>query len=84
MKKTLVLGATLATVIASVASPAFAAAKHRAPVAEDTSGPYAYGANASNYSRPADTVEFGNRVVGEDPDPGIRTQLLHDPVASEY
>jgi len=29
-------------------------------------------------------VTFGNRVVGEDPDPNIRAQLLHDPVMSEY
>ena len=85
MKKLLASTVALATVLASLVSPAFAASsKHRAPVANDASEPYAQGGPAGNYARNSDVVTFGNRVVGEDPDPSIRTQLLRDPEPSEY
>lgn len=81
MKNILATGAALA-VLASLASPAFAASsKHRAPVAYDA---YSQGNNEQVYSRPSDVVTFSGRVVGEDPDANIRTQILHDPVPSEY
>jgi len=82
MKKLLASSVALATVLASLASPAFAASsKHRAPVASE---PYAQGGPVGSYARNSDVVTFGNRIVGEDPDQNIRTQLLHDPVPSEY
>ena len=85
MKKLLVSSIALATVLASLASPAFAASsKHRAPVANEASEPYAQGGPAGSYARNPDVVTFGNHVVGEDPDQNIRTQLLRDPEPSEY
>ena len=84
MKKLLAPSIALATVLASLASPAFAApSRHRAPVAQDTMGPYGQ-ANPQYFARQPDVVTFGGRVVGEDPDANIRTQLLHDPVMSDY
>jgi hypothetical protein len=84
MKKTLTTCAALATVLASLASPAFAAPpKHRAPVMNDTTAPYDQGA-FEQLARPSDVVTTQGRVVGADPDANIRTQLLHDPVPSEY
>ena len=74
-----VVFATLATVSAS---PVFAAQlKHRAPVIHEL--PYGQ-IGAQNYAGRSDVVTFGSRVVGEDPDINIRTQMLHDPVVSEY
>jgi hypothetical protein len=78
MKSALFAGVALATVIAS---PAFAAAGHRAAEARDTL-PYGQ-IGAQNYARQPDVVTFGSRIVGEDPDANIRGQLLHDPVVSE-
>lgn len=80
-KTILAAGIALATVFAS---PAFAAPpKHRAPVANDTVSTYGR-ANGQFMARQSDLVTFGNRVVGEDPDLNIRSQLLHDPEPSEY
>jgi hypothetical protein len=85
MKKTLTTCVALATVLASLASPAFAAPpKHRAPVMNDTTmEPYNQGA-FEQLARPSDIVVTQGRVVGADPDANIRTQLLHDPVPTEY
>ena len=80
MKKTFIIVAALA----AFASPALAAtAKQGAPLLQDTAtanGPYA------GYDSPRDrnVVMFGNRIVGEDPDPAIRAQMQHDPAQSEY
>ena len=83
MKKLLASSVALATVLASLASPAFAASsKHRAPVANDAWAPYAQGGPAGVQN--PDVVTFSNHVVGEDPDQNIRTQLLRDPEPSEY
>jgi hypothetical protein len=61
----------------AVASPAFAAAKHRAPVQRPA---VSYGEPVGNaYLGSSDVVTFGGHVVGEDPDASIRTQLLFDP-----
>lgn len=82
MKVVLAAAVALAT---AFASSAYAAPpKHRAPVDRDTLVPYAQGATVPYAAHQPDVVMLGNRVVGEDPDPAIRTQLLHDPVPSEY
>ena len=81
MKTKFAIAAALA---AMLASPALAAPpKHRAPVSNDTE---AYGAalTARPYANRSDFSMFGNRVIGEDPDPNIRSQMQHDPVPSEY
>jgi hypothetical protein len=84
MKKTLTTCTALAAVLASLASPAFAAPpKHRAPVMNDTTESYNQGA-FEQLARPSDVVVTQGRVVGADPDANIRTQLLHDPVPTEY
>ena len=75
MKKLLATSATLATVLAALASPAFAA--HRAPVGHDT--PYGQRSGDQTLARPSDVVVTEGRVVGADPDINIRTQLLRDP-----
>ena len=76
MKKTLIVVATLV----SVATPVLAApAAHRAPVNQDTSvmnGPYA--AYDQSPAQNHNVAALGSRVVGEDPDPGIRSQLIRD------
>jgi hypothetical protein len=79
----------LALAVTAVLSvPAFAAPpKHHATTERDPMAPYAQetqGAYQPFVGRPSDVVTFGNRVVGEDPDPNIRSQMLHDPVMSEY
>jgi len=81
MKKLLTTSAALATVFASLASPAFAAPpKHRAPVEHDTMAPYyAQSTHEQMLNRPSDAVTFDGRVIGADPDANIRTQLQRDP-----
>lgn len=78
--------ATLVALATVLASPVYAAsAKHRSPAVQ--AGANAFGQfNSGPYSntRAGDTVVFGNRVIGQDPDPNIRTQMLHDPVSSDY
>jgi hypothetical protein len=79
MKKTFVTAVALGTVLGALASPAFAAPpRHRAPVASDT-GPYGPFAQERLMAPPSTVVTTEGRVVGADPDPNIRTQLLHDP-----
>jgi hypothetical protein len=79
MKKLLTTGVALATVFAALASPAFAAPpKHRAPVANDTMAPYGQPPGDQVLARPSDVVITEGRVVGADPDPNIRTQLIRD------
>jgi len=75
MKKLLATSAALATVLATLSSPAFAA--RRAPVGQDT--PYGQPAGDQTLARPSDVVVTEGRVVGADPDVNIRTQLLRDP-----
>ena len=80
MKKTFIIVAALA----AFASPALAATskQHLAPVQDVTPANGPYGAYDSPRNR--DVVMFGNRIVGEDPDPAIRAQMQHDPAGSEY
>ena len=73
MKKLLIAGAALATVLAAVSSPAFAA--HRAP---DTMSPYGQPSGDQTLARPSDLAVTEGRVVGADPDINIRTQLIRD------
>jgi hypothetical protein len=79
MKKLLTTGAALATVFASLAAPAFAAApRHQAPVANDAVTQYLQRSHEELLARPSDVVTSEGRVIGADPDQNIRTQLLHD------
>jgi len=79
MKKTFVTAVALGTVLAALASPAFAAPpKHRAPVANDT-GPYGPFPQERLMAPPSSIVTAEGRIIGADPDPNIRTQLLRDP-----
>ena len=78
MKKLLTTSVALATVFASLASPAFAAStRHRAPVANDAVEPYGQPGDEA-LARPSDVAVTEGRVVGADPDPNIRTQLIRD------
>lgn len=76
MKKSLIFSVALATVLAA---PAFAAApKYRAPVTGNDT-PY-----RQTMMPPANSVITEGKLVGVDPDPNIRTQLLHDPDPSGF
>ena len=76
MKKLLATSATLATVLAALSSPAFAA--HRAPDGHDTMNPYGQPSGDATLARPSDLAVTEGRVVGADPDINIRTQLIRD------
>ena len=80
MKKLLATSAALATVLAALSSPAFAA--RRAPVGNDT--PYGQPSGDQTLARPSDLAVTEGRVVGADPDINIRTQLLRDPTQGGY
>ena len=71
-----------------VAASVFATAVQAAPVrhSHERSALHAYGqaTQGAALAHDRDIVTFGGRVIGEDPDPNIRTQMLHDPVPSEY
>ena len=83
MKKTLALSAALATVLAALASPAFAAAaRHRTPVATDSDAPYGQ-PMASMASQSEIVTGSGSHVIA-DPDPNIMSQLLRDPDPSGF
>jgi hypothetical protein len=75
MKKLLATSAALATVLAAISSPAFAA--HRAPVGHDTM-PYVQPSSDEMLARPSDLAITDSHVVGADPDVNIRTQLIRD------
>ncbi len=79
MKKLLTTGVALVTVYASLAAAAFAApSKNRAPVASDRAQSYARSANEELLARPSDVVTVEGRIVGADPDLGIRAEILRD------
>jgi hypothetical protein len=82
MTKLFLTTAALATILAS--SPLAAPSKHRVPMAHDGMGAYGIVANGQYYARDPDVVIDGNRVVGRDPDIGIRSQLLKDDHVSDY
>ena len=78
MKIKIAIGLALAAVLAS---PAFAA--HHVPAA--TAPMESYGQSNERYvPRQPDVVTLGSRVIGEDPDANIRSQMEHDPTPSEY
>jgi hypothetical protein len=76
--KTLVSAFVLATL---VATPAFAAKKHRA-ISPEAAAAQASVPNDQSYPT-ADvyTVIVNGRIVGRDPDPNVRMMLTRDPVA---
>ena len=85
MKKLLATSAALATVFASLASPAFAAAPRRqAPVANDAAAQYLQRSHEELLARPSDVVTSEGRIIGADPDQNIRTQLLRDAYPNGY
>jgi hypothetical protein len=76
MKKTLIATLALATL---AASPAFAASsthrlRHAATALDNI-----YASEPGYVSQNPNTVVFGNTVVGQDPDPNIRLQMIRDP-----
>ena len=80
MKKTLIATLAFATL---VASPAFAQSngqrtRHVARAIENTNMAVP-GDLVLNGTQNPNVVTFANRVVGQDPDINIRTQLLRDP-----
>jgi hypothetical protein len=79
MKNTLAPSAALAIVLVALASPTFAASKHRMPVAADTDARY-----ASPMAPQGEIVTGSGSHVIADPDPNIRTQLLRDPDPSGF
>ena len=77
--------AATAALVMALAQPAFAAPKNRNQVMNDA--PRAFGATApgTNYVPNGGTVvTLGNRVIGQDPDPNIRAQILRDPFPGNY
>jgi len=78
MKKMLTTSVALVTVFSALASTAFAASRHRAPVANDTVQSYARNANEELLARPSDVVTGEGRIIGADPDLSIRTEILRD------
>lgn len=78
MKK-LVLGLALASA-AFATAPAFAATTHhtRQPLARSDSAYENYAA-APGYNATSPEVVFDNRVIGRDPDPNVRLELMRDP-----
>jgi len=77
--------AAAAVLVAALASPTLAAPKHRnhgkdATRAYGTANPGGYYAPNSN----GRVVAFGNRVIGQDPDPNIRLQMRRDPNPGNY
>lgn len=82
MKAIFVPGIALVTVLASTA---FAAPpKHRVPLARDDMSSYGQNAGDRSFARGSDVVIEGNRVIGQDPDPNVRAQLLKDSAVSDY
>ena len=82
MKTTIAVAVTLA---AFVATPAFAAHKkghkHRRAavvVVEPQVQPRYYGQFVFGHDPNPNNVYAGNRYVGTDPDPNVRTRLLYD------
>ena len=69
----------LAAIVAVVASPASAAPKHHVNHVNPT-----YATQNAYRSSASDVVIDGNRVVGQDPDLNIRTQLLRDSAVADY
>jgi hypothetical protein len=65
----------------ALVSPTLAATKHRHPVANDAARAYgaAVPAPGAFYAPNRDSVFFDNHVIGQDPDPNIRFQILRDP-----
>jgi hypothetical protein len=78
MKKMLIATLALATL---VASPAFAQSNVHRMRHGNIAGDYPSAANWNYSGQNPNVVVFANTVVGQDPDPNIRLQLLRDPIA---
>ena len=70
-------------VVILLSSSALAASKAR-QVKRDYQAYASAARNAVDRYDDRSTVMFGNRIVGQDVDRNIRTQILHDPIPSEY
>jgi hypothetical protein len=77
--------AAAATLVMALAQPAFAAPKNRNQVSKDATRAYGAAAPRTYYApngyapNGGSVVTWGNRVIGQDPDPNIRAQILRDP-----
>jgi opacity protein-like surface antigen len=81
MKKMLV-AISLSTLLAASAFAAPATQRTQRGFEAQASAQYPNGQYGQfQYAAPqSNAVVFGGRVIGHDPDPNIRTQMLHDPV----
>ncbi len=80
MKSILAMTVVAASVFVSAAQAATVRHSH----ARSALHAYGQATEGPAVAHERDIVTFGGRVIGEDPDPNIRTQMLHDPVPSEY
>ena len=81
MTKLFLTAAAFANVLAT---SAFAAPPRHDAAGRHSMGAYSGGGQYYAYARDPDAVIDGNRIVGRDPDIGIRSQLLKDDHASDY
>jgi hypothetical protein len=82
--KALVVTAAATVLIAGLASPAFAASKKRNQVSNEAARTYGAANPRGPYTPNGSVVIFGNRVIGQDPDPNIRLQMRRDPYPGNY
>jgi hypothetical protein len=76
--------AAAAALVVALAQPTLAAPK-RNQVSNDASRAYGATAPGALYApNGGGVVTFGNRVIGQDPDPNIRSQLIRDPYPGNY
>lgn len=82
--RTFLATAAASVLLAALASPTFAALpKHRSQISHQTPI-YGDASRGAYYAPNSSVVTFGNRVIGQDPDPNIRSQMLRDPFPGNY
>jgi hypothetical protein len=82
--KALVVTAATTVLIAALALPTFAESKKRNQVSNEAARTYGAASPRGPYAPNSSVVIFGNRVIGQDPDPNIRLQILRDPYPGNY
>ena len=82
--RTFLFGAAVAALIAALASPTFAAPAKQRTMISPRAPIYGSAANGAYYAPNGSVVIFGNRVIGQDPDPNIRLQMRRDPNPGNY